>query len=115
MVVLGSVQLLADSYIDKEDNYKLADILLRWLLSEGDVDLSTDAEPDVMEIAPVPDVAAMSEGLKSCLQTSDDIPINFRDMFESSLFKFDTDMIPEAVAIYETMGVKHNQLTLIPP
>jgi intraflagellar transport protein 52 len=67
MVVLGSVQIWSDTYIDKEDNYRLADILLRWLLSEGDVDLSTDAEPDIMEVAPVPDIEAMSEGLKSCL------------------------------------------------
>jgi intraflagellar transport protein 52 len=36
-------------------------------------------------------------------------------MFNSQLFKFDVDMIPEAVAAYETMGVKHAILTLIPP
>jgi intraflagellar transport protein 52 len=63
----------------------------------------------------VPDIEGMSEGLKSCLQTSDDIPINFRDMFESQLFKFDTDMIPTAMGAYETMGVKKAPLTLIPP
>jgi intraflagellar transport protein 52 len=67
MVVIGSVQIWSDDYIDKEGNYQLADILLRWLLSEGDVELDDEAEPDVMEVAPVPDIEAMSEGLKSCL------------------------------------------------
>jgi intraflagellar transport protein 52 len=46
---------------------------------------------------------------------SDDVPINFREMFETGLFKFDTNMIPEAVQAYEAMGVKHDLLTMIPP
>ncbi len=36
-------------------------------------------------------------------------------MFDENLFKFDTNLIPEAVALYETLGVKHEPLTLIPP
>jgi hypothetical protein len=49
MIVLGSVQLWGDDYIDKEDNYRLADILLRWLLCEGDIELDMEREPDVMD------------------------------------------------------------------
>jgi intraflagellar transport protein 52 len=36
-------------------------------------------------------------------------------MFDADLFKFDTDMIPEAVEAFGKMGVKHETLTLIPP
>ncbi len=31
VAVLGSVQLLDDSWIDKEDNSRLADFLFKWL------------------------------------------------------------------------------------
>ena len=36
-------------------------------------------------------------------------------MFNSDLFTFDTNLVPEAVRLYEQMGVKHEALTLIPP
>jgi intraflagellar transport protein 52 len=57
----------------------------------------------------------MSENLKCCLQQSEDIPINFRSMFDDKLFKFDTDLIPEAIKLFEELAVKHEALTLIPP
>lgn len=41
--------------------------------------------------------------------------MNFRSMFDDQLFKFDTDLVPEVVALYEKVGVKHELLTLIPP
>jgi len=41
--------------------------------------------------------------------------MNFRTMFDNSLFKFDVEMVPEAVELYQTMGVKHEALNLIPP
>lgn len=36
-------------------------------------------------------------------------------MFESNLFKYDFDLVPEAVSLYKNMEVKHEQLTLIVP
>eukprot|EP00293_Proteomonas_sulcata_P011100 CAMPEP_0184316024 /NCGR_PEP_ID=MMETSP1049-20130417/87380_1 /TAXON_ID=77928 /ORGANISM="Proteomonas sulcata, Strain CCMP704" /LENGTH=60 /DNA_ID=CAMNT_0026634821 /DNA_START=33 /DNA_END=212 /DNA_ORIENTATION=+ len=36
-------------------------------------------------------------------------------MFDDSLFKFDTDSIPESIKLYEELNVKHEVLTLIPP
>ena len=36
-------------------------------------------------------------------------------MFENNLFKFNTDLIPEAISLYKTLSVKHDILTLIPP
>jgi intraflagellar transport protein 52 len=31
------------------------------------------------------------------------------------LFKFDTDLIPEAIALYKDLNIKHEPLTLITP
>lgn len=89
--------------------------MLKWLMGEGDVDFDETDEPDVSEFMVVPDVQGMADSLKSCLQTSDDVPVNFSDMFDNTLFKFDVDMIPETVEAFGEMGVKHETLTLIPP
>jgi len=53
--------------------------------------------------------------LRSCLQESDPLPRDFTQLFDDSLFKFDTDLIPEGVKLYHHLGVKHEPLTLIPP
>jgi hypothetical protein len=45
----------------------------------------------------------------------EDIPHDFTQLFNDSLFKFDTNLIPEAVKLYEALGVKHEPLTLIAP
>ena len=36
-------------------------------------------------------------------------------MFDTNLFKFDIDHIPEAIKLFEHLGVKHEPLTLIVP
>ena len=36
-------------------------------------------------------------------------------LFDDALFKFDTRAIPEAVSLFEALGVKHEPLSLIPP
>jgi len=53
--------------------------------------------------------------LRSCLQENEPLPRDFTQLFDDSLFKFDTDLIPEAVKLYQQLGVKHEPLTLIPP
>jgi intraflagellar transport protein 52 len=53
--------------------------------------------------------------VRSCLQEHDPLPKDFQKLFNDTLFKFDTDLIPEAVGLYEQLGVKHEMLTLIPP
>jgi len=53
--------------------------------------------------------------LRSCLQEAEPLPRDFTQLFDDSLFKFDTDLIPESVKLYQHLGVKHDPLTLIPP
>jgi intraflagellar transport protein 52 len=36
-------------------------------------------------------------------------------MFEADLFKYDFDIVPEIAALFATMQVKHEPLTLIVP
>lgn len=116
LLVLGSVRIFDDIFIEKEQNAKLADILFSWLLGEEvDIDQGLEEDTDLTDYTQIPDIGAMSEGLKSCLQQSEDIPVNFRAMFDETLYKFDTDLVPETVEIYNQLAVKHELLTLIHP
>mmetsp|Transcript_15781 Transcript_15781/g.22865 ORF Transcript_15781/g.22865 Transcript_15781/m.22865 type:complete len:448 (-) Transcript_15781:40-1383(-) len=117
LIVVGSTSLFSDNFLEKEENQKLQDIMFRWLLGEEGVNLDQGLEEDndLQEYSIVPEISQLSQNLKSCLQTSEGIPMNFRTMFDNSLFKFDVEMVPEAVELYQTMGVKHEALNLIPP
>ena len=42
---------------------------------------------------------------KPCLQESEELPKDFQKLFNDTLFKFDTNLIPEAVALYEQVSI----------
>jgi len=86
-----------------------------WLA--GSVTLNhIDAEdPDISDYQQIPDTASLCSGARSCLQESEELPRDFTKMFDESLFKFDTALIPEAVGLYEQLQVKKSTLSLIVP
>jgi intraflagellar transport protein 52 len=57
----------------------------------------------------------MADRLRSCLQESEDLPKDFTTLFKEDLFKFDTNLVPEAIKLYGELSVKHEPITLIPP
>jgi intraflagellar transport protein 52 len=63
----------------------------------------------------VPDITALADRLRSCLQESDELPRNFMTLYNDKLYKFDTDLIPEALKLFTSLNIKHEPLTLIPP
>jgi intraflagellar transport protein 52 len=87
------------------------------LLSDNDAEFerAVQEEPDLSEYVHVPDITALADRLRSCLQEADELPRNFTTLFNEKLYKFDTDLIPEAIKLYSQLGVKHEPLTLIPP
>mmetsp|Transcript_10675 Transcript_10675/g.10744 ORF Transcript_10675/g.10744 Transcript_10675/m.10744 type:complete len:558 (-) Transcript_10675:272-1945(-) len=116
MVVLGSVEIFGDDWLDKEENAKLCDVLFAWLLNETDIDMATDRhDADLWDYMRVPNTEALSQSLKPCLQGLEELPRDFTKLFDSTMFRFDTDVIPEAVRMYGLLGVPHEPLTLIPP
>jgi intraflagellar transport protein 52 len=116
LIVVGSVELFGDEWIDKEENAKLCDVLFSWLVGDLEVDMTSDrADSQLWEYTRVPNIEAMSQNIKPCLQGMDDLPKDFTKNFNLDMFHFDTRLIPQAVALYETLGVPHDPLTLIPP
>jgi intraflagellar transport protein 52 len=116
LVVVGSVELFGDDWLDKEENGKICDLLFSWLLNEVDLDMTSDRQDaDLADYSPVPNIEALSQNLKPCLQGMDDLPRDFTRLFDMNMFRFDTDLIPLTIKIYKQVGVPHEPLTLIPP
>lgn len=118
MVVIGSVHIFDDKYLEMEENSTLQEILFDWLLrNEGAFELNQiDATtPDITDYQFLADTKSLSKRVKSCLQESEELPKDWTSLFQSNLFKFETDNIIESIELHRKMGVKHEGLTLIPP
>jgi intraflagellar transport protein 52 len=91
--------------------------VFKWLLTDGEAEFerSVKEDPELSDYVHVPDITALSDRLRSCLQEADELPRNFTTLFSDKLYKFDTDLVPETVQLFHTLGVKHAPITLIPP
>jgi intraflagellar transport protein 52 len=117
LFVLGSMMFFEDEFFEKEDNQKIQEAIFKWLLTDGDAEFERyiKDEPEISEYTHVPDITALADRLRSCLQEADELPRNFMTLFNDKLYKFDTNLIPESIKLFESLGVKHEPLTLIPP
>ena len=118
LFVLGSIKFFHDDFFEKEDNQKIQEAVFRWLLhadNDAEFERHVKDEPEISENMHVPDITALADRLRSCLQESDDLPKDFTTLFNNNLYKFDTDLVPESIELYKTLGIKHEPLTLIPP
>ncbi|TPX51366.1 hypothetical protein SeLEV6574_g00355 [Synchytrium endobioticum] len=116
LVVVGSAHLFSDEYIDKEENAKLFDVLLRFLTTDriqlNPIDAS---EPEISDYHYTPDIGVLAASLRVCLHESDDVPKDFTALFDHGLFKFDLELVPAALGTYAALGLVHEPLRLIPP
>ena len=74
--------------------------------------LGDDDAPDQQFL---PDTAALAERLRCCLQEPEPLPKDVHALFDMGLLRFHAGNVPEAVALYGALAVKHEPLTLIPP
>lgn len=107
LCVLGSTELFADEWLNKEQNNKLLDVLVTWLVGDAagtgitvELDAVDAEDPDINDYHYLPDTQALADRLRSCLQESEDLPKDFTQLFDDTLFKFDTNLIPETVKLY---------------
>jgi intraflagellar transport protein 52 len=125
LAVIGSADIFGDDWLDKDENTKLFDLVVSWLADSSDaVDLiagaarhsaNNDNDGDTVGPTPVPYIEALSQAIKPSLQGMDELPRDFTKMFDLNLFRFDTDLIPQTLKLYDLLGVPHDPLTLIPP
>eukprot|EP00039_Didymoeca_costata_P031376 m.34440 g.34440 ORF g.34440 m.34440 type:complete len:431 (+) comp8724_c0_seq1:197-1489(+) len=116
LVVLGSTHFLDDKYIDKEENMKVFNIILKWLTDRSMKLNAIDAEdPEISDYHHIPRTAALAEQLRVCLQEGDEIPRDFTKLYDKELFNIDTSVVPDAIRLYDQMNVPHEPLQLITP
>ncbi|XP_072206327.1 intraflagellar transport protein 52 homolog isoform X2 [Excalfactoria chinensis] len=116
MAALGSCHMFSDQYLDKEENGKILDVLFQWLTT-SDIHLNQmDMEdPEISDYTLTPNIAALSEQLRVCLQEGDENPRDFTKLFDTSLYELDTSALPSVLKAYEQLNVKHEPLQLIQP
>eukprot|EP00656_Telonema_subtile_P049610 TRINITY_DN6201_c0_g1_i4.p1 TRINITY_DN6201_c0_g1~~TRINITY_DN6201_c0_g1_i4.p1 ORF type:complete len:443 (+),score=128.94 TRINITY_DN6201_c0_g1_i4:248-1576(+) len=114
---LGSCEMWADNWLEKENNWGLCEILFSWLTGKDVFELNNidSAEPDISDLAHIPDTVSIANQPKSCLQESAELPPDFTSLFDEELFKFDTNLIPEAVALRKRLNMGEKPLDLITP
>uniref|UniRef100_A0A3Q4MTJ9 Intraflagellar transport 52 homolog (Chlamydomonas) n=1 Tax=Neolamprologus brichardi TaxID=32507 RepID=A0A3Q4MTJ9_NEOBR len=115
LAVLGSCHMFSDQYIDKEENSKIMDVVLQWLMTDNIQLNQIDAEdPEITDYTMLPDTGCLSEQLRVCLQEGDENPRDFTSLFDMSLFNLSTDTLPQVIA-YKQLNVKAEPLQLIAP
>eukprot|EP00164_Ancoracysta_twista_P014035 GFYU01022675.1.p1 GENE.GFYU01022675.1~~GFYU01022675.1.p1 ORF type:complete len:612 (+),score=89.73 GFYU01022675.1:61-1896(+) len=115
LLVLGSGNVMEDSWINKEENEKLVTILFDFLLHKVKFNQIDADEPEITDYHHLPDTGSLSERLRVAVEEGEDLPRDFTKLFDFSTYKLDTSLIPEVSATYQKLGLKQETLTLIPP
>ena len=64
----------------------------------------------------LPDIGSLAERLRGCLQEPDPLPADIPALADCNVFAYSTRLVPETVALYDALSVKHEPtLALIPP
>ena len=117
--LLGSWQLFSDNYFDAEENSKIFEFILT-LIKKDKAVRAFEPERDVINESSngticVPNIEALSEKLKSCIQESPDISNNFLSQFKHRLFEANFNHLPESLELYKKMNIPYGHLKLISP
>ncbi|KAJ3104572.1 Intraflagellar transport protein 52 [Phlyctochytrium planicorne] len=116
IIVIGSGEMFSDKYLEKEENAKLLDVVVK-MLTTNSIHLNTiDAnDPDISDYHYVPDTIKLSETVRSTLLESEDVPKDFSTMYDLKMFQFDTSLVSSAIHFYHETRLKREILSLIQP
>eukprot|EP00117_Sycon_ciliatum_P009632 scpid44524/ scgid11845/ Intraflagellar transport protein 52 homolog; Protein NGD5 len=116
MAVIGSSHIFHDSFIDKDENSKILDVVLDWLTNMDFKLNSIDAEdPEISDYRQLPDTDKLSERPRVCLQESEEVPKDFTQLFQTELNSLHVSNVATVLKAKEDLRVKHEPLTLIQP
>ena len=108
LCVFGSINFLNNNYIDKEENMKVVDGIIKWLLGINNADISTPSKyVKINDYIYIPNIISISDKVKSCLDEAKEPPANFNELYDLNMFKIDNDLVPEAIDLYDKLHVKH--------
>uniref|UniRef100_A0A0N5AMB8 Intraflagellar transport protein 52 n=1 Tax=Syphacia muris TaxID=451379 RepID=A0A0N5AMB8_9BILA len=118
LVVVGSVQMFTDTYVDKEKNLKIWDFIVKFVTEDIKMNELDSSDPDITDKHYIPNHIQLSEQVKVCLQECDfdtGESSNFMNLFDTSLYSIDLSKWAKAIRTYEEVGLDHEPLSLIVP
>ncbi|KAF2883430.1 hypothetical protein ILUMI_22740 [Ignelater luminosus] len=120
LIAIGSGYMFSDKYIDQENNERFRELLFEFLTTTEKVKIfPTDYEDDLdlWDHHLVPDIAEIAERPKLCLTDAigHTIPADYTKLFDHKMYSMNTNLVPDAVKLYDKLGVKHQTLKLISP
>ena len=85
-------------FIEKEDNMRIANVLVDYLTTDNVRLHAIDFEdPDISDYNMIPNSVLLSDRLRVCLQESDEVPTDFTRLFNTRLFSISTSLVPPAI------------------
>lgn len=118
ILAIGSGYMFEDKYIGEEVNMLVWEYFVNLLVEQKDKFTTYDfADIDLNDNGLIPDTVFMADQPKICLPESIecDIPVDFKDMFDTRLHSINNDLLPEVITCYEQVNVKYEPLKLIKP
>lgn len=115
LVVLGSADVFADYWIEKEENCSLFTVLFRFVLNQN---ISFDpslGRADFEEKEVVPDISSLANLVKICVQEDEPLPQDYKSLLMDNLFGTKMDNIPDVMDLYKRLNVPYEPLTLVEP
>ncbi|KAL7467489.1 hypothetical protein ACHAXS_007741 [Conticribra weissflogii] len=115
LIVVGSSDIFADDWLDKEENGKLCVVFFRFLLRQNlDFD-SSQGRSDFEEKECVPDISSLANLVKSCIQENEPLLRDYNSLLCKKMFEIHNDYIPDVIDLYKQLNVEYEPLTLVRP
>lgn len=119
IITCGSWKMLEDNYLDCEDNLKIIDYFLKILINPEETKKLQKIAKGINEqqynTMTIPNIEALSERLKVCIQESPNISQDFLNKFKIKLYESNFERLPESLELYNKLKVPYKSLKLIPP
>ncbi|KAF1751586.1 hypothetical protein GCK72_018140 [Caenorhabditis remanei] len=116
--VVGSVSMFHDAYIDKEENGKIFDTFVEYLVNGFDLNTIDAAEPEISDYTNIPDHIHMSQQIKVCMyegELDSAVSSDFMKILDNSLHSFNLKHWPMTLRLYEALNLSPPPLTLVEP
>ncbi|XP_056648099.1 intraflagellar transport protein 52 homolog isoform X2 [Diorhabda sublineata] len=118
LVAVGSSHIFSDKYLDHENNDKLRELIMDFLMGQEKVPIpSTDYDDiDIIDHHIVPETAMLAEKPKLCLSDAvSHTVVDYSKLFDHKMYSINTMLVPDSIKLYEDLGIKHEPLKIITP
>lgn len=119
LMVIGSIEMFTDEWVEKELNLHLFETFVQFLLYDEKISLSraemTSKGKNIEDARTVPDIEGLSERVKWCLQEHKPLPQDLSLLRRRNIPSFDSSKIPMIAKLYDELQIKNEPLSLIRP